>query len=184
MNDNDSKSWLCHYCINLFPFNHIIDNEFFITSSTNSDATLANGIDCNKLLFNPFDLNLENGELTDNIPCNDYDPDINYYNTQVQHTLIDSKYYDSSEFNSTIADLSKTTQLSMFHSNIRSANKNANNLSIQLNKLNHQFDIITLSETWLNEHNTEINGFPEYNHIYNLRNSKKGGGVSILVKNV
>jgi Skp family chaperone for outer membrane proteins len=113
----------------------------------------------------------------------DYDPDSNYYNTQITGGNLETRYYDSAEFNSLfLNDLYKDKQLSMYHCNIRSANKNANDLSIHMRTLNHEFDIIALTETWLNQNNTEINGFPHYNHEYNFRKSKKGGGVSILLK--
>jgi exonuclease III len=52
-----------------------------------------------------------------------------------------------------------------------------------LNVLNHQFDIIALSETWLIENNHEIVGFQNYNHVFMYRQGKIGGGVSILLKN-
>ena len=71
----------------------------------------------------------------------------------------------------------------MYHCNIRSATKNANNLSIHTKALNHEFDVIALTETWLNDLNSDIVGFPNYNHVFKCRQSKIGGGVSILVKN-
>ena len=95
----------------------------------------------------------------DNIPNSEYDPDANFYDTQIPSSLTDSKYFSSSEFNMEIYKSSNNiNQLSMLHCNIRSSNKNANYLSIELGKLDHDFNIIALSETWLNANNTEING--------------------------
>ena len=48
--------------------------------------------------------------------------------------------------------------------------------------MNHHFDIIGLTETWLNESNQDILGFPNYNHVYMYRQNKTGGGVSILLQ--
>ena len=39
----------------------------------------------------------------------------------------------------------------MIHTNIRSVAKNMNKLDMYLNNLKHEFPIIGLSETWLNE---------------------------------
>ena len=64
----------------------------------------------------------------------------------------------------------------MYHCNIRSVTKTGNNLSYHLNVLHLDFDIITLSETWLNENNHVIDCFPNYNHVYNYRETKTGGG--------
>ena len=43
--------------------------------------------------------------------------------------------------------------------------------------------LIALTETWLNDLNSDIVGFLNYNHVFKCRQSKIGGGVSILVKN-
>ena len=50
--------------------------------------------------------------------------------------------------------------------------------------MNHSFDVIALSETWLNPTNSDIVGFREYKHISNYRNFKLGGGVSLLLKEI
>ena len=98
------------------------------------------------------------------LPNDDYDPDTHYYN-QTPHTK-NSKYYNISEFNSVVSD---NSSFSLCHCNIRSATKNGNNLSNHLNSLTVQFDIIALTETWLNENNAEIVGFSNYNHIFKYR---------------
>ena len=178
MTDSIKTLWICHHCVAVFPFNHIVDDEKILKSCCNDNGVTKRL--CHELLFNPFE---KNNDINDNIPNSEYDPDANFYDTQIPSSLTDSKYFSSSEFNMEISKSSNINQLSMLHCNIRSSNKNANDLSIELGKLNHDFNIIALSETWLNATNTEINGFPDYNHVFNFRKSKRGGGVSLLLQN-
>ena len=49
--------------------------------------------------------------------------------------------------------------------------------------MNIKFDIIALSETWLSPRNKTINGFHGYNQLDTFRETKTGGGVSLLIKN-
>jgi len=130
-------------------------------------------INCEELLFDPFELMYDKN----NNPYEDFDPDANYY--AKSHSLGESKYFETDEFNK-IA--SRNKKLSLMHTNIRSATKNSNDLSNYLATLNHQFDIIALSETWLNKNNTDIIGFPNYSQVHIYRENKKGGGVSLLIK--
>ena len=52
-----------------------------------------------------------------------------------------------------------------------------------LASLNHNFDIIGLSETWLSEKCHSIDGFSAYDHLHKYRDGKRGGGVSLLIHN-
>ena len=72
--------------------------------------------------------------------------------------------------------------MSMFHCNIRSANHNADDLHNYLMSLNHNFDIIGLSETWLSKNNETIPSFDDYNHVMKYREGKIGGRVSLLIR--
>lgn len=188
MCDKEVCYWLCTRCINLFPYNQITDQDLFIKLAMNKDK-LFDDLYSDRYIFNPFEMNSDICDTTSLI-TGDNDPDLNYFNTP--SSMLESKYYDSSDFNVKLSKdyHNKPVQISMIHCNIRSANKNANNLSNHLRTIDHEFDIIALSETWLNECNTDIDGFPHYNHEYNLRNTKtdngttkRGGGVSILIKN-
>ena len=48
-------------------------------------------------------------------------------------------------------------------------------------KINVICTVIALSETWLNSRSNDISGFPDYDHICNYRDNKRGGGVSLLL---
>ena len=74
--------------------------------------------------------------------------------------------------------------LKIFHLNIRSLAYNGDNLLGYLALLKQQFDVICLSETWLNENRFIENSFLDYNQFHSRRpaNQPPGGGCAILVK--
>jgi hypothetical protein len=71
------------------------------------------------------------------------------------------------------------------HINIRSLRKNFNTLQILLTELNVEFDIIVLTETWLNNNdNLDLYSLKGYHHEFNHRKFKKrGGGIGFYVRN-
>ena len=71
--------------------------------------------------------------------------------------------------------------LNIFSCNIRSLNKNFDNLLILLSTIEVDFDLIILSECWLkdNEPHQKING---YDMIYSFNNRKQNDGVAIFIK--
>ena len=90
------------------------------------------------------------------------------------------KYYDIPFFNSQINF--NQYNLSILNLNIRSYFKHCDEFEGFLQNLNTSFDILILTETWLNLNNSNLLKLFGYN-IYNLcRNNKNGGGVSILIK--
>ena len=46
----------------------------------------------------------------------------------------------------------------------------------------HDFDIIVLTETWAKDESQTLCHIPGYNAAHNHRENRKGGGVSIFVK--
>lgn len=73
------------------------------------------------------------------------------------------------------------TTFSIFHNNIRSINKNMNELLIMLDKLQYNFDCIILTETWQipDIHFFKIQGF---NIIYNEGDINQNDGVVMYIK--
>ena len=99
-----------------------------------------------------------------NLADTDYDTDANYYNT-LTSSISNSEYYTYEAYNLAIDHFRKTRpDVSLHHCNIRSATNNGNNLSYELSRLKYGCDIIALTETWLDENNTDIVGLPGYNH--------------------
>ena len=76
--------------------------------------------------------------------------------------------------------LEQNNNLLIVHHNVRSFNKNFDNLSLLLNRLERDVDIVVLSETWFTEDfHSEIEGYNGY-HVF--RSDKVGGGVSVYVR--
>ena len=95
---------------------------------------------------------------------------------------IGAKYFDEDKFNTSVHGLpNKEDYLKVFHTNIRSLNKNGLNLLVYLSSLNVEFDIIVLSEIWKSHMNFEqyIKG---YNFIQCEPVSSNIGGVGIFIK--
>ena len=76
--------------------------------------------------------------------------------------------------------LSRSDNFFIFSQNIRSFNKNYDDLAVFLNTLNIDIDVIVLSETWFSPtHTSDIDGYTGH-HIY--RDDRVGGGVSIFIR--
>ena len=97
-------------------------------------------------------------------------------------TKIDDQcfYYDS---NSNIFDDNNNNTNSIIHFNARSLSKNINNITNYLDCIKLKFDIIVITETWLNEFNSNIHFIKGYNALHTTRLHKRGGGTSIYINN-
>ena len=128
--------WMCSECTNNFPFNNIICDKDFI-----------NTIKCcihnyhRDLIFNPFD----DSDISYNLPMDEIDPDQFYYNSLLQNKCNSNYLYDS-EFNQMFSD----KFISMYHIHIRSIVKNQDELLIYLHSLKCSFNVIVITENWLN----------------------------------
>ena len=69
----------------------------------------------------------------------------------------------------------------MSHINIRSVNKNLCNLIHYMETLDLSFDVIGLSETWLNGESGDCCKLTGYRAEHSFRSNKTGGGASILI---
>jgi hypothetical protein len=131
-------------------------------------------------IFNPFEWN-EDNEL---IPLYDSDPDLQYFN---DNTYVDNDiscdYYIEETFNKKCSESSlDTSNLSFLHLNIRSLPRHVKDLENYLSNLNINFTIIGLTETWLNKDIVDLYNLKGYQHQNLFRTNKRGGGVSLLVK--
>jgi len=85
----------------------------------------------------------------------------------------------NNNFNSLTFDLQDTSALSIFHLNIRSFNRNSDELSVYLGQLSVKPFIIVLTETWFGVDNvSELTGYRRH-HV--SRSNRRGGGVSVFV---
>mgnify|MGYP001553100430 CR=1 FL=1 len=71
---------------------------------------------------------------------------------------------------------------SLFHANIRSINRNYQELQNCLDLIELPFSIIALTETWLNDTNESLYELPNYTMINSIRENRVGGGISLLVR--
>ena len=108
------------------------------------------------------------------------------FNPTQAETLEDSnyQYYDVEEYNS--IQMKKRNSISFFHQNIRSFSKNCGQLIAFLSSINHEYDIIMLTE--IGQYNIPTMGnvfklvFNDYNYYYQIPPSNPKGGVAILIK--
>ena len=71
----------------------------------------------------------------------------------------------------------------MLHANIRSAQKNLASLEQYITNLDHNFNVICVSESWWKEHNVDRYGIQCDNGAHTFRPIRSSGGVSIFVQN-
>ena len=129
-------------------------------------------------LFMPFELNDKDHRSA---LC-DIDPDSNFYQEFNQAT-VKCNYNLETKFNDEMSEPNGTKDvLSLCHVNIRSARKNLGNFENYLNMLNHDFTVIGLSETWLNDDDINLYGLCGYKVIGHHRVNRAGGGVAVCVQ--
>ena len=147
---------------------------------TNNGITVSKGLidELSELVFHPFELNDDN-----NSPWFDIDPDLNFYN-QIDHAVSNCNYYMEDMFNESMKEKKSTDTVSLTfslcHLNIRSNQANMAPFHNYLGNLNHEFSIIGMSETWLQDHNCDLFHLPSYNLVERV--NKKGDGVAIFLK--
>ena len=105
---------------------------------------------------------------------NNIDPDNNLYND------IETKcnYYTDNQFDTNMQDIG-LLGLSIIHFNGRSLNANFVKIYDYLNGLSLNFDIIAISETWIQSDSItefQINGY----ELFSVRRKTKGGGGVVL----
>jgi hypothetical protein len=93
------------------------------------------------------------------------------------------QYFLKSEFNDFILTENIVGRLTILHVNVRSLNKNLDNLLILLKLLKFHFSIIAISESWETELNVDLFHIPGYEKVSALRQNGRGGGVALFVDN-
>ena len=170
------NEWLCLECVrDMFPFTDIGDDEVLNECITKDPFVVHKDS-----VFIPFELNEDNRELL----IYDSDPDFNFYQ-DINHILTSKcNYYLEDSFNHEIhkSSLISSNCISICHLNIRSAKKNLNQFESYLSLLEHNFTVIGLSETWLDEDNCDLFNMNGYTFESVCRKERTGGGVAICVK--
>ena len=138
----------------------------------------------NKAIHNECDIENVSPDTVIHGNCfNDYDPsslgnidpDINYY--KAINALNSTPYYDDQTFRDKNGN---NIKLSMFHLNLMSIPDHFTELTTLLSKLDTDFKIIAISETWIKPQHISYN-IPNYNLEQNFCLKKRGGGVSLYL---
>ena len=169
---NNTK-WRCENCTFSFPFQDIDDDEFIVLNCTlDLDINLAE-IYRKSLEFNfkPFNYT----EFSSSDSHKEIDPENNYFN----NITLDCKYFTEDQLHHSI---SNNNGLSIIHFNSRSLNANFTKIEDCLHNIGHTFDVIAISESWLNDNNVipELQG---YECCHQSRKNKNGGGVALYINN-
>ena len=104
----------------------------------------------------------------------DIDPDVGLHLIQNNQCT----YYNITEFNSAITD---KNHISILAVNIRSLNKNFKQFLQYINSLEVKWSFIKISETWGKPHSIIHHTIAGYEHVYDIRPIKTGGGCSLFI---
>ena len=176
-----SDSWICVKCIDdCLPFNHLDDDDFYECSVLCYSHKIGRSM---------FDLNSSESGLVrvDNSdegfdPLGDLDPDEHFYRF-LPGIFNQSSYFDEDSFNSKLNELGISRKnLGIIHFNARSAPKNLTHIECFLDCLDFSFPFVCTSETWFDESNADLYNIKGYRQENNYRSSRRGGGVSIFIK--
>ena len=172
------QNWLCPPCTDdLFPFNHIEDDDKFAYLSHNGKSNI---IKTSDLIYNPFDSNANNF-----INCSEFDPDLHFFCEQNIFSGHCCSCFLEETFNEQIKCFGgRDTQFfSVCHINIRSMKTNLKDFINYTDALHINFQIIGVTETWLNDITCKLYDMENYEILESHRPSKTDGGVAILKKN-
>ncbi|XP_068757218.1 uncharacterized protein [Montipora capricornis] len=159
----------------ILPFNHLDDSSFSLALYELQNGPVHfNSERFSSLYYNPILTNL-NASLTQ---TDSLDPDIHF---NARETPCD--YFIENQFNEMLKrEQYSDADFSLLHLNIRSLQRNINNLTNLLSSLEINFSIVGISETWLSDsfHSVDIDGF---RFVHKYRQSRPGGGVGLYVSN-
>ena len=180
----DSEIWFCTLCTkDLFPFNSF-DEDIDFYEALFELRVYDETVPLDKLIslvrdkvFNPFELN-DDIKDTQFLQC---DPDVQYYNSQINYSLHSCNYYLEDQINRTLKNV-PVGCASVLHANMRSIPKNLRNFELYLSNIDYVFNFLCFSETWLKENNCELYNLPGYIAKHNCRKDRIGGGVSIYTR--
>ena len=173
--------WYCPSCPgSVLPYNHFDCDDDFKCAVI--EGMLYSKFKINEIsnkLFCPFEIN--QGIET---PLPEIDPDMQFYSNSHYIQNLNCDYYLEETFAKEVEDCSATrNSLSFFHLNIKSLPKHYDELEIFRKSLDYDFSFIGLTETWLDENKQDLYDLPGYNCIHRYREGRRGGGVSLCMRN-
>ncbi len=162
---------VCQKCVdNTLPF-HMLDDLDYELNVLNGNNLSEESMDRLKhLKFNPFE--------TNNIALSENNANLD------KPTTINCEYYLPNDFEQQINRAKLiNNKLSFMHLNIRSIVNKFDSFKQLINSLNIPFQVIGLTETWLNDNNDDLFELENYDFVNVNRYSKNGGGVGIFISN-
>ena len=90
-----------------------------------------------------------------------------------------SAYHDISSYNTLLKEHHES--LLLLHLNFRSMSKNLNVFEALMNSFLRFPDVIAISQSWLKSKNSQFYNLEGYTSYHVTRESKKGGGASLLI---
>ena len=167
---------MCSDCVHIFPYNHLESQSEFVRSIQSADDTRSVGFsfDSADKVFCPFDVD---DKLSHYLP--DLDPDEQLLSNYLQR--YGSPYFNEESFNA--AHESPQSEFSVMSLNIRSALHKLTTLYAYLQSLKTEFSVIGLTETWLSHSTVDAAHLPNYSHVSSCRHDRRGGGISLFIRN-
>jgi hypothetical protein len=168
-----NKDWFCFECSrSIFPFLSLCDEDFLISCNNELDKSLLNN-NLKNIQNKLSEINLFPETTDDHSDIDKFDPDKNF-------TFEDNCEY---VFN-TNTNISNESEISIINFNIRSIRKNFEDFTNLICNSNTNFDVITLTETWMDDNSCLddylITGY--HPPIAQNRKDRSGGGVLIYLK--
>ena len=155
-----------------FPFQNLTNNDLETLQyenrfSENDKNRLS------QLKFDPFQLNAQllRSENSLNLDAS--------FNTDD----IKCDYLLPNELQNKFKSANMLAQFSLLHLNIRSISNKFDSFKNLIKTLNIPFQIIGLTETWLNDSNMNDYNLEKHTYISSNRSKRKGGGVGLYVSN-
>ena len=153
-----------------FPFHNLSKNEFETLNSKNRLSQ--NDMDrLSQLRFNPF-------QPDQNIALSGNNSEID---TSFNTNKINCDYFLPKDFQTQIGDKNVETRFSLLHLNIRSISNKFDSFNNLIDTLNIPFQVIGLTETWLNDNNMDCYTLNEHEFFGSNRPNKRGGGVGLYI---
>ena len=116
-----------------------------------------------------------------NVLFPELDADIQHFSELYPDLSIstESEYYNLTKINAlTVTD----TDFSLYSHNCRFLHGHYDELSTLLNNISFKFDVISFTESWLNDGIKNLVSFHGYKAYHSLRPSSSYGGMSVFVK--
>ena len=161
---------VCQECLaNALPFQTLddLDYEFTVNGNIVSEEDMDK---LRNLKFNPFD-------ASNNIALSENNANID------NSSKINCEYYLPNDFKQQINQENLSNNFSIIHLNVRSIVNKFESFKQLINSLTTPFQLIGLTETWLNDTNKDLFKLKNYDFVNMNRSTKIGGGVRIYIPN-